>query len=256
MAPSPDALPVTRWGEREYGYRARIGLIVPANNQVIEPEFNRMAPEGVAVYATRLPARGRLTEETFREMERGAAQAVEDLASAGVHVIAFADMGIAFVMEEGWGERRVERIREQTGLPATTGALAMLEALRALGVRRIALATPYPKSLHARAAPFFERRGYRVVSDETLDIEDMHRVGRVRPDEVYALARRVDRGEAEALLILATDLRSIEVLQPLEEVLKKPVFSTNSALFWECLRLAGLRVLVSGYGRLLSEKSP
>ncbi|MFQ5692310.1 MAG: hypothetical protein ACE5IM_04615 [Nitrospinota bacterium] len=243
------------WEERAYGHRARIGLIVPANNNVIEPEFWKMAPEGVAFYATRLPVRGPVTDETFRRMEADADRAVEELATARVQALAFCDMGIALVMEAGWGERRVARIREGSGLPATTGALAMLDALKALGVRRVALATPYPESLHRRAGPFFERNGHPCAGDANLPISDPADVGKVPPSRVYDLLKSADRPDAEALLLLATDIRSIEALQALEDELRKPVLSTNACLMWKVMRLTGVDAPIEGYGRLLSGKS-
>lgn len=240
------------WEEREYGHKAKIGLIVPANNNVIEPELWKMAPPGVAFYATRLPVEGKVTDETFRRMEEESDRAVRELATTRVHALAFCDMGIALVMEEGWGERRVARIRELCGLPATTGALAMLDALKALGVSRIGVATPYPEPLHRRAGPFFGRYGFSCVADANVEIPDPAQVGKLPPSRVRELIRSADRPRAEALLLLATDIRSLEVIQPLEEELGKPVLSTNSCLMWKALRLAGVEEPVEGCGRLLS----
>ncbi|MFQ5913641.1 MAG: hypothetical protein ACE5JS_10695 [Nitrospinota bacterium] len=243
-----------RWEEREHGYRAKIGLIVPANNTVIEPEFWKMAPAGVAFSATRLPVEGKITDETFRRMEEESDRAMRELMTARVKALAFCDMGIALVMEEGWGERRVARIRELAGLPATTGALSMLDALKALNVGRVAVATPYPESLHRRAGEFFDRLGHPCVADANLPISDPAEVGKVPPSRVYELIKRAAHPEAEALLLLATDIRSIEVLQALEDELDKPVLSTNSCLMWKALMLSGADAAVEGYGRLLSRK--
>lgn len=245
----------TGWEEREYGYRARIGMIVPANNNVVEPELNAMAPPGVALYATRLPVHGPVTDETFRRMEEESDRAMHELTTARVHALAFCDMGIALVMEEGWGEKRIARIKEVSGLPATTGALAMLDALKALNVNRIAVVTPYPESLHVRAGPFFERHGHPCTSDANLPISDPAEVGKVPPSRVHDLIKDADHPDAEALLLLATDIRSIEVLQTLEDELDKPVISTNSCLMWKALRLAGVDAPIEGYGRLLAGKT-
>lgn len=243
---------MTDWEEREYGHRAKIGLIVPANNNVIEPELWKMAPEGAAFYATRLPVEGQVTDETFRRMEEESDRAMRELMTARVQALAFCDMGVALVMEEGWGEKRVARIEEQSGLPATTGALAMLDALKTLGAGRIAVATPYPESLHVRAAPFFGRYGHTCVSDANLPISDPEQVGKTPPSRVYDLIKDADHPDAEAILLLATDIRSIEVIQTLEDELGKPVISTNTCLMWKALNLAGVNDPIDGYGRLLA----
>ncbi len=238
--------------EREYGHRAKIGLIVPANNNVIEPEFQALAPEGVAFYATRLPVEGQVTDETFRRMEEESDRAMRELMTAGVQTLAFCDMGIALVMDEGWGEQRVARIQKTSGLPATTGALAMLDALRELKAKRIAIVTPYPKTLHDRAGPFFERYGFPCVSDSNLPIPDPAHVGKTPPSRVDALIREADHPEAEAVLLLATDIRSIEVIPTAESELDKPVISTNTSLMWKALRLCGVETSPVECGRLFS----
>ena len=227
------------WEDREYGHRAKVGLIVPANNNVIEPELWKMAPEGAAFYATRLPVEGQVTDETFRRMEAESDRAMRELMTAQVQALAFCDMGVALVMEEGWGEKRVARIEEQSGLPATTGALAMLDALKSLGAGRIAVATPYPESLHGRAAPFFARYGYACVSDANLPIPDPAQVGKTPPSRVYDLIKSADHPDAG-------------VIQPLEDELGKPVISTNTCLMWKALNLAGVNDPIDGYGRLLA----
>jgi len=240
------------WEEREYGHRAKVGLIVPANNNVLEPEFWALAPPGVAFYATRLPVEGQVTDDTFRRMEEESDRAMRELQTAQVQALAFCDMGIALVMEEGWGEKRVARIQDVSGFPATTGALAMLDALKTLGAERIGIATPYPESLHRRAGPFFERYGFSCVGDANLPIPDPANVGKVPPSRVYELIKDADRPEAEALLLLATDIRSIEVIQPLENELGKPVVSTNVCLMWKSLELTGVMEGIRDHGRLLS----
>ena len=76
-----------------YGGKGRIGLIVPANNSVIEPEFWSVLPSGVAAYATRLMARGDLTPQAVHQMESALDHAVSLVAATGVDVIAYCDDG-------------------------------------------------------------------------------------------------------------------------------------------------------------------
>jgi maleate isomerase len=82
-----------------YGQRGRIGLVVPANNSVIEPEFWSVLPPGVAAYATRVAAKGDLTAVAVRQMETQVDDAVATIASTGVDVIAYCDMVTTFIME-------------------------------------------------------------------------------------------------------------------------------------------------------------
>ena len=234
-----------------YGYRGKIGLLVPANNSVIEPELGRVLPEGVCLYATRMLARGALTEATIHAMEAQAERGVEELMATGVDLIAFADMVTTFVMPPDWNERRTGDIARRTGRHCITAAGAMWAALAALGRRAVSIATPYPRALHARVAPFLRQMGFTVISDETADILDTAEVPRRPPHEAYRLARSICRPETEVLVILATDFRTFEILDVLEQDTGRPVVSTNQALLWHALRLLGVQDRLPGLGNLL-----
>src|SRR4051794_13573007 len=136
-----------------YGSRGRIGLIVPANNSVIEPEFWSMLPEGVAAYATRIMAKGDLTPDAVKMMESDVERAVACIAATGVEVIAYCDMVTTFIMASEWNEDAVARIHQRTGIPALSAWTALRDALKALSVRRFALGSPYPAAIHALAIP-------------------------------------------------------------------------------------------------------
>src|SRR5215208_126869 len=114
-----------------YGRHGRIGLIVPANNSVIEPELWSVLPPDIAVYATRVLAKGDLTVDAVRRMEADVDAAVTTIAATGVDVIAYCDMVTTFIMEPGWNEAAVERIRARTGTRALSAWTALRDALAA-----------------------------------------------------------------------------------------------------------------------------
>ena len=236
-----------------YGWRGKIGLLVPANNSVIEPELGRALPEGVSLYATRMLARGDLTEEAIRAMEPQADRGVEELLATGVDLIAFADMVTTFVMPPDWSQRRTRQIAERTRRPCVTAASALWAALAALGRRAVSIATPYPRHLHALVAPFFEALDFKIISHDTADILAMAEVPRRPPQEAYRLARSICRPETEVLVILATDFRTFEILDALERDTGRPVVSTNQALFWHALRTLGVQDRLPGLGTLFRE---
>ena len=236
-----------------YGWRGKIGLVVPANNSVIEPELGRVLPEGVSLYATRMLARGDLTEEAIHAMEPQADRGVEELMATGVDLIAFADMVTTFVMPHNWNERRTREIARRTGRHCITAATALWAALGALGRRAVSIATPYPRALHARVAPSFRDLGFKVISDDTADILAMAEVPRRPPQDAYRLARSICHPETEALVILATDFRTFEILDALERDTGRPAISTNQALLWHALRTLGVADRLPGLGTLLRE---
>ena len=233
-----------------YGARARIGLIVPANNSVIEPELWLHAPDGVSFHATRILARGDLTPDAVRRMEGSVDRAVEELAATGVDIIVYADMVTSFVMEPGWNEARTAEIAARAGVPCISAWTAMESSLAALGVSRLALGTPYPSAIHALAPPFFAARGFRIVDDATLDIRAMREVPEVDELRLAGLVGRLDTSDAEALVLLATDLPTFSALESLERGLGIPAVSSNQAILRTALRDAGVADALGGFGGL------
>ena len=233
----------------QFGPAGRIGLVVPANNSVIEPEFWSVLPPGVALFATRILARGDLTPDAVRRMEGEMDRAVAELAATGVDVILLADMVTSFIMEPGWNRHRTTAVAAATGTPCASAWSAMADALAALGVRRIALGTPYPAAIHALAPDFFAAEGLELAGHATLDILAMRDVPEVRPDRLAAFVQTLPR--AEAVVLLATDLPSFASIAALEAALGVPVITSNTALLWRALRLAGNAARIPSLGRLL-----
>lgn len=234
-----------------YGARGRIGLVVPANNSVIEPEFWRVLPEGFAAYATRLMAKGDLTPEAIHRMEKDAGAAVDALAATGVDVIAYCDMVTTFIMEPGWNEAAVERFAAASGVPCLSAWTALRDALAKLGVRRLAIGTPYPKSIHAMVPPFFEARGFSVVSHATLDVLAMRDVPKVDGRRLSAFVSELKK-PYEAIVLLATDLPTFGSIPALEAEHGVPVLTSNQTLLWRALTGIGGADAVQGLGRLFA----
>jgi arylmalonate decarboxylase len=243
----------TRQGSERsiYGARARIGIIVPPTNTTNEPEFYRMAPAGVSVHSVRMKIHRDPTPEGYRDMLKDLTPAVRDLALERVDVIAYACTvsSISYPVED-----LLQAIEAQAKTPAVSTASALLDSLRALKVRRIAMATPYSDDVNEHEKHFFEANGIEVVSMAGLGVPpgEFSRIAGFTPQDAYALARSVDRLEAEAILISCTDFATADILGPLEADTGKPAVTSNQATLWRCLRAAGISDRLTGFGRLLS----
>ena len=237
-----------------YGWKAKIGLIIPSTNTSNEPEFYRMAPPGVTIHTSRVLLVGETTQESYQRMAAALEDAAEALATAEVDVVAYSCTSGSIMCPL---PQLLKSMTDKTGTPATAASAAVVAALRALGVERIAVATPYPDLVNERQKKFLEEYGFRVSHLEGLDLghtqEERRAINRVPPEAVFRLARAVDRPDAQAVFISCTAIPTIDIIAELEKELAKPVISSNTAVFWSCLRLLGIRVPVSGYGRLLEQ---
>lgn len=231
--------PVISSPNTSFGRNGRLGAIIPANNSVLEPEWWSLLPPGVALYATRILARGDLTLDAVRKMEENVDRAVDELAATGVDVIAYCDMVTTFIMEPGWNEAKVADIERRSETRAVSAWTALRDALKALGIKRFALGTPYPAAIHALAPPFFKTHGFEVVSDSTLDILKMRDVPNVTPQQIRDFVAGIDRKNAEAIVLLATDLPCFSVIAELEKEFRLPVLTSNQTILWSAMRAAG-----------------
>jgi maleate isomerase len=218
-----------------YGSKGRIGLIVPANNSVIEPELWSALPSDCAVYATRILAKGELTAEAVRRMERDADAALEAIAATGVDVVAYCDMVTTFIMQPGWNEAAVQRFAQAAGVPCISAWTALRDALVKLGARRLAIGTPYPASIHALVPHFFAQRGFEVQAHATLDIHAMREVPAVDAERLKNFVRRLSLAGCDALVLLATDLPTFGSIRALEEEHGIAVLTSNQTILWRAL---------------------
>lgn len=233
-----------------FGEAGRIGLVVPANNGVLEPELWSVLPAGIALYATRILAKGELTPSAVYAMEENVDRAVDELAATGVDVIVYADMVTTFIMEPGWNEARTEAIAARTGCRCISAWTALRDALAHLGIVRFALGTPYPAAIHALASPFFSARGFSIADDATLDIRQMADVPRVEAGRLRDLVAGLDYADADAVLLLATDLPTFASLEILATMTGRPVLSSNQTILWSALRGVGSDEKIESLGPL------
>jgi maleate cis-trans isomerase len=127
---------------------------------------------------------------------------------------------------------------------------SVLAALRRLGVERVALGAPYSAETTEAGKAHLEAHGYRVVSHDNL--KSVTNIYDETAERAYALARSVDCPEAQAVFLSGTGMPTLPVLEMLETDLGKPVISSNLAMMWHALRVAGVGVKIAGYGRLLT----
>ena len=237
------------------GWRARIGLLYPETG-LLDEEYWQFDPHGVAVFIGRTEVPGKASVKVLTEMAESSQveRMAKGLALVQLDSLAYACTAAGFVRGVGSDLELTSRLRALTGVPATCTITAVVKALRALGAKRTSVATPYIEELDQRLHDFMVSSGFEILAQEGLGKHGIA-INFVTPEEVYKLARRVDRHDADAVFIACTGLRTVEVLDALEADLGKPVVSANQATMWDALRIAGVDPYVEGVGRLFRSSS-
>lgn len=237
---------------RIYGQDLRLGLIVPSTNTVAETEFWRLAPPGVSIHTTRMLFDPEATTEGMGNMHDHMPRAVAETASARVDLIAY---GCTASSVEHGPENIEREIEAQTQVPAVSTAGAILSALAHLGIRKFALATPYPARINAHECAFFSGRGFEVVTDRSMLASDeqqrLRGLALVPPDMIRQTVLEMDGLEVEGFLLSCMDLPTLDLIDDLEAETGKPVITSVTCTLWQSLRKSGLGRWPGRGGKLL-----
>lgn len=222
-----------------YGWRGRLGLIVPSSNTTNEPEFYRWLPEGVSLHTSRMRLED-ATADTLERMADDVERCGDLLATADVDVVAYGCTTGSLVKGPGYDEEIESRLAEIADAPAVATAASIKRAFDALDLSSIAITTPYIDDLNRREADFLDAAGYDVVAIDGLGIAPNTEIGAQRPETAYRKARDLDHEDADGIFISCTNYRTFEIIEALEADLEKPVVTSNQATLWDALRTMGV----------------
>ncbi len=239
-----------------YGWKARIGVIVSPPNTVCEHEFERMSPPGVSTHVARMsrpPGVTSLSPEVLRQTNESLPQVAESLGHVKPDLIMFAHTMGSMIRGPEHEPELTNMLAEAAGCPALTTATSVVTAIKAMGLKKIAIATPYPEELTLMEKDYIEKSipELQVVSHLSLGIESGFAIGDLEPSAAYRAARRVDHKDAEGLFLSGTNWRTIEVIEQLEKDLGKPVITANQATMWLALSILSIDG-EEGYGSLFN----
>lgn len=248
-------------------WRHRIGLIVPSTNTVCEMDFHRLAPKEVSIHTGRMmileETNGPMDwkapmdwEKIHQRMHERCVDVAKGLASARVDLIVFGCTSGSFIKGPGSDTEIATKIEMAVlpiygKIPVVTTSTAVVEALRALSIEKVIVATPYIEQGNQQEKFFLEGNGFKVVDIKGLGLEGFGEYARQEPQTIYDLVKKLDKGGADGIFISCTDFRALDVIEILEKDLRKPITSSNQASLWLSLRKLGLNETIKGYGTLL-----
>jgi len=233
-----------------YGWRGKIGLITPAPGDSTEAEFHKMVPEGVSVLTTRMSLEIATPEEEIKMVDY-AVEAASLLAQGKPDLIVFSCTAGSFIKGIGYDKEIINRIESRVSIPATTTSTAVIDALTALRVKRVAVATPYLDEVTQRERVFLEGSGFKITSIKGLGLRDPYMIASVENKEMHSLVKEIFTEDAAAIFISCTGLRVTDIIETLEEELKRPVVTSNQATIWAALRRINVNDKIEGLGTLL-----
>lgn len=237
-----------------YGWRARVGLILPMDNAVMEPElYNVKELEGIDFFTARLNTNQR------ENMPENGIEFSKVFNELGTDIIVYSCAETAFLKGVDGNKYIADQITKLTDQPAISAMSSMIDALNHMNLKNISLVTPYTDDRTKVMLDFFERMGITVSGSESKDFvqfsedkREWYECNVQPPHTAYQMAMKANTDESEAIVISATNFRTFEIIKKLEEDTGKPVITTNQAILWSVFKKLNLGVKLENYGKLLS----
>lgn len=242
----------------------RIGQIVPSSNTTMETEIPAMLrlreqvrPERFTFHSARMRMK-HVNKEELAAMDAESDRCALELSDARVDVLGYACLVAIMAMGRGYHRQSETRLSAATAAnagpaPVVTSAGALVDALRVMGARRIALVAPYMVPLTRLVIDYIEHEGVVVSDWRALEIPDNLAVGRHDPGRLPEIVAGMKTDDVDAIVLSAcVQMPSLPAIARVEAATGKPVVTAAVATTYAMLGALGLEQVVPGAGALLS----
>ena len=231
--------------------RAKIGFIMMSTDLVGESDFFDIIPNDVGIHITRLKTDDHTTNETLsRHIEFMADAASRIQPDVKPNVISYSCTSGSIVIGE---EKIMNEIKK--GAPYTipmTLITGVVDALRELKIKKIVVGTPYLDEINTKEAEFLYNKGFEILNIQGLNLSTGVEFGKVTPEYWKKFALEINDINAEAIFLSCGGIRSAEVIDEIENIIGKPVITSNQAQVWSCLRKARIKDKIRGFGKIFN----
>ena len=242
----------------------RIGQIVPSSNTTMETEIPAMLaarqlvrPERFTFHSSRMRMK-KVVKEELAAMDAESDRCALELSDARVDVLGYACLVAIMAMGHGYHRVSQERLHGRTvenggPAPVITSAGALVDALKVMNARRVAVVAPYMLPLTRMVVDYIENEGHEVLVWRALEIPDNLEVGRHDPARLPGIVAGMDLEGVDAIVLSAcVQMPSLQAVAQVEAMTGKPVVTAAIATTYAMLKALGLDTYVPGGGALLS----
>lgn len=233
-------------------WRGHLGVVLLAMEQTVDMDVLKLVPEGIGVHFGRVKMPNAVTVENLI----AAGEALPEAASLIVPDLKLDAIGYGCTSGTfciGGDYAKSQLLKRGNVDTAVTMFTAVLNALRAIGAKKIAIATPYLDEVNAVEGKYLENEGFTITNLQEMNLTNDTDIVLTSTDFIKEFAMGVNTPDADAVFISCGALRSVDVIDELEKALNKPVITSNQAFTWDLLRSAGFNDQFDGYGVLFKE---
>ncbi|MBM4257673.1 MAG: arylmalonate decarboxylase [Deltaproteobacteria bacterium] len=241
------------------GFRAKMGVIIPSTNTVVESDFWDMRIPGVTFHTGRIYigqpnlSSDSAMKELLTQVDRAIEIAVRDVMTCKPDILAMGMSAPTFWDGVPGAQRFHEKMRQISGLKISMGSEACRDALAVYNAKRIAVFTPYQPIMREQIVKYFQDCGFEVARYKDLRSPSATAIAEITPAELRPVLQELDGPDIDAIVQCGTNLSMIRLAADAEGWLGKPVIAINTATLWHAYRTHGLTDRIYGFGSLLSE---
>ena len=234
----------------------KLGILVPFTNTNLEPDMHILCPKDIGVYTARMGGYDADAIPDEEQMAGLGASTLDDclqlLCGVNPDIVVYGCTSATLTHGVQFDQDLAKQIQQISGAKSVTAAGALINALKNLNSKLFAFASPYVPAINQQAIDFLADAGFTCVNEgEVEDTLDNEGQGAMTPEQVFELGLLVDHPDAQALVLSCTDMRSVEVINALEQAIDKPVITSNQAMMFQCMQLLN-RTERLNYGRLFN----
>ena len=229
----------------------RIGLVALSTDFSIEKDFNSIFLNlPIDLFVNRLPFYNPLTDKNLVKMTEKLTEVTENiLPNQTLDTVAY---GCTSGTIAAGIDQIINKIQSaKPNCKVITPITSAVNALKHLNLKKISVFTPYPQAINEKVINYFKNEGFVIQSFASFNLESDLDIGKIDPQYLLEVLTKIDTSDAEALFISCTALPVFEIIQELENKIKKIVLSSNQALIWDSIRSVGYNSSIEGYGKLL-----
>jgi len=231
---------------------SKIGLVALSTDFSIEKDFNSVLLNlPIDLFVNRLPFFNPLTHENLIKMTEKLTEVTKNiLPDQTLDVVAY---GCTSGTISAGIDQIINKIQSaKPNCKVITPITAAVKALKHLNLKKISVFTPYSQAINEKVINHFKNEKFDIKSFASFNLESDLDIGKIDPNYLFEVLAKMDTGDSEALFISCTALPALEIIQELENKIKKTVLSSNQTLIWDSIRQVGYISSIEGYGKLFS----
>ena len=228
----------------------RIGLIALSTDFTIEQDYRNICHQlPVDIFVNRIPFENPLNHANYLKM-------ANHISDVSAQILPSEDVDIiAYGCTSGTIAIGAERIKQEVNnskpnAKVTTPITAAIKAFNYLGIKKIAVLTPYPKDVNETVFNYLNENNLTIDSFSSFNLEYDSDIAQVSHESLQKQIAKIDLSNVDGLFVSCTALKIVDVLDKIEKLQNTTIISSNQAIIWDCLRSVGINMKIKGYGKL------